>query len=159
MGASAGLDDVAETVSAFAGVSTSPIVNATMEVPLFSLRTRSGIGEIAGKSLTEFTVKRNLVRVEPKLSSVTVIAMLAVPDRLARGVTVTVRLFPLPPNTMLASGTNAGFDEVPKTVRSSAEVPESVIVNGMAPVDAPSLTVLLPIAEIVGGAALPIGRM
>src|SRR4051794_33283614 len=74
-----------------------------------------------------------LVAVWPRPSS-TVNVIVAAPVCTAAGVTVTVRSAPLPPNTMLASGTNAGLDEAAVTVNASTDVSASPTVNGRADV-------------------------
>ena len=60
---------------------------------------------IVGASFTAFTVNTN-VSVELAVPSLTVSVIVALPFWLLAGVTVTVRLAPLPPSTMFASGTN-----------------------------------------------------
>ena len=88
---------------------------------------------IVGRSFTDVTVSRNVSLAVPLSASVTVTVIVAVPNWLASGVTVTVRFAPLPPNTMFALGTRAGFDELPVTVRSAAAVSTSPTVNANAP--------------------------
>ena len=56
------------------------------------------------------------------------------PEWFAAGVTVTVRLAPVPPNTMFAFGTRAVFDELPVTIRLAAAVSTSPTVKASAPV-------------------------
>src|SRR5436190_1085562 len=75
----------------------------------------------AGASFTAVTVSGTVVDVD-RAPSLTVTVIVAAPDSFAAGVTVTVRLPLLPPNTRLAVGTSAGFDELPETVRVSAAV-------------------------------------
>src|SRR5262245_29361744 len=94
----------------------------------------------AGASFTLLTVRRNDIGVD-LLPSLTVTVMVAVPNGLSAGVTVTVRFGPLPPNTTLAVGTNVVLDGVPVTVRLLAAVSASPIVNANAPVAVSSLTV------------------
>lgn len=67
------------------------------------------------------------------------------------GVTVTVRLAPLPPKTMLAVGTRVVFPLAPETVRIPAAVSMSPMVNGNAPVEAGSTTDWFARADMVGG--------
>src|SRR5206468_10005962 len=55
------------------------------------------------------TVKLVLALASPSL---TVNVIVAVPDCPVAGVTVTVRLPPLPPSTMFPNGTNVGLDEL-----------------------------------------------
>src|SRR5262245_33805118 len=58
--------------------------------------------------------------------------MAAEPLSLVTGVTVTVRLAPEPPKTMLALGTRVGLDELPARVRLAAAVSVSPMVKGRA---------------------------
>jgi len=80
------------------------------------------------------TVSTNVSLAVPPSPSVTVTVMVAVPNWSAAGVTVTVRLAPLPPKTMFPLGTNIVFDEVPDSVRLPTAVSLSPIVNASAPV-------------------------
>ena len=77
--------------------------------------------------------------------------IVAVPDWFAAGVIVTVRFAPLPPNTMLAVGTSAVFDEPPVIVSDAAAVSMSPTVKLIAPVAVSSFVVLSVTSEIVGG--------
>src|ERR1051325_499772 len=98
------------------------------------------MAEKVGGSLLESTVSRNdlLALAGPSLTfSVTV----AVPDWLAAGVTVTVRLAPLPPNVMLAPGTRVGLEELPDSARLASGVSTSPIVNAIGPAGTCSSTV------------------
>ena len=60
-----------------------------------------------------------------KLPSLTDTLIDAVPNWFAAGVTRTVRLAPLPPNTTLPFGTSVGLDDVPESVRLAAVVSTS----------------------------------
>src|SRR2546425_2453270 len=66
--------------------------------------------------------------------SLTVTVIVAVPVCPAAGVTVTVRLDPLPPNTMLLVGTSVALDDPLLNVRLPTGVSASPIVNGIAAV-------------------------
>ena len=66
------------------------------------------------------------------------------------GLTVTVRLAPLPPNTMLALDTRVVLLLLPLSVREDASVWVSPIVKTIAPVLLPTLTFCAAISEIVG---------
>ena len=85
-------------------------------------------------ALAEFTVstKLSLLLREPSL---TVTVMVAVPNWFGAGVTVTVRLEPLPPKTMLPLGTREGLDEEPITSRLEAAVSASPMVKEIGPVE------------------------
>ena len=65
--------------------------------------------------------------------SLTVTVMVACPAWPASGVTVTVRVPPLPPNAMPASATSAWFDDVPDSVRLAEAVSMSLTVKGSGP--------------------------
>ncbi len=66
--------------------------------------------------------------------SLTVTVMVEVPLPIVAGVMTTVRLAPLPPKAMFASGTNAGFDELPASVKLPGGVSASPTVNAIAEV-------------------------
>src|SRR6266550_794755 len=79
------------------------------------------------------TVRRKL-SLARNCPSLTLTVIVALPVWPVAGVTVTVRVVPLPPNTMLFSGTSVGFDELPLNVKLPAGVSASLIVNAMAAV-------------------------
>src|SRR5206468_3316162 len=87
------------------------------------------MGLSVGGSFTGLTVRRKLVEADAPLPSVTVSVMAVVPDRLAAGVRVTVRLPPLPPRTTPASGRSAWLEELRVTVRLAAGVSGSLTVK------------------------------
>jgi hypothetical protein len=68
----------------------------------------------------------------------------------ARGVTVTVRFAPEPPNTILESGTIIWFDELPESIKFAPGVSKSPIVHGNAPVLVFSMIVWSEISDTVG---------
>ena len=105
------------TVRLAAGVSTSPTVNASAPVAVSSAVVWSATSLIVGGSFTAVTVSDERVASPSSVPSLTVTVIVAVPLWFAAGVTVTVRLAPLPPKTMFASGTSVWFDEVAVTVR------------------------------------------
>src|SRR5437867_1674336 len=90
-----------------------------------------------------------------RLPSLTVTVMVAVPVWLRAGVTVTVRLAPEPPKTMLALGTNAGLEEAPETTRLPAEVCASPTVKATGAVAVFWLIDRSAMLEIVGGVFAP----
>ena len=110
---------------------------------------RFAMDEIVGASFTAVTVSTKLSEAvsEPSL---TVIVMVAVPERFAAGVTVTVREAALPPSTMFATGTSDVFEEPTESVRLPAAVCASPTVNAIAPVLVSSATDRLAISEMVG---------
>src|SRR5213594_1427989 len=104
---------------------------------------------IVGGVFTVLTVSTN-VSLAPFTPSLTPTAIVAVPVCPAAGVTVTVRLDPLPPNTMLLIGTSVSLDEPPPNVRLSTGVSASPTVNGIAPVPVPTVANWSEISLIVG---------
>src|SRR5690349_19658662 len=66
--------------------------------------------------------------------SLTLTVIVAMPVWLLAGVTVTVRLLPLPPKTTLFVGTSMGFEDVLPKVRLPAGVCASLTVNAIAAV-------------------------
>src|SRR5439155_3811293 len=91
--------------------------------------------------------ERSAVRVGPGLSvatrfvlvlfgpSFTVTVMVALPVCPAAGVTVTVRLAPLPPNTIFPRGTSPGLDDAALNCRFAGAISASPTVNAMGPVE------------------------
>src|SRR4051812_32323748 len=69
------------------------------------------------------------------------------------GVTVIVRLFPLPPSAMFSLGTRAELDEVAETVSDPADVSASVTENGTETIDASTVLIWSGISLITGAAA------
>src|SRR5262245_61646200 len=132
-GTSVVFDELPVTVRLPAAVSGSPTVNASAPVGVSSLTVWFATAEMVGGSFTAPTVTVNAVAVEV-VPSLTVNVMVAVPDWLAAGVTVTVRFAPLPPNTMLAFGTSVVFAELPETVRLAAAGSASAIADARADV-------------------------
>src|SRR2546429_9896712 len=83
--------------------------------------------------------------------SLTVTVIVAVPVCPAAGVTVTVRLDPLPPKTILFVGASAGLDDPLLNVRLPTGVSASAIVNGIAPVGLFTAVDWFALSVIVGG--------
>ena len=77
-------------------------------------------------------MRRNSPLAVAPSGSATVTVIMAVPERFAAGVTVTVRFGPLPPNTMFPSGTSAALEEWPVKVRLPAAVSTSAIEKARA---------------------------
>ena len=115
-GTNVGLDEEPLTTRLAAVVSTSPIARPIGPVDVPWLMVLSARFEIVGASFTAFTVSKN-VSLALNNPSLTVTVIVAVPDWLAAGVTVTVRLAPLPPKTILLTGTKVGLEEAPLSVR------------------------------------------
>jgi len=82
--------------------------------------------------------------------SVTVNVIVVMPICPVAGVTVTVRVAPVPPSTIFAVGTNVLLLEVPATINAVAGVRSSPTVKANADVARPIFSTLLPIVEIVG---------
>src|ERR1051325_4841023 len=96
------------------------------------------MSEMVGASFTGVTFRLKLVEAVAR-PSLTVRVMTAVPDWLAAGRTVTVRLAPDPPSVMLPLGTRVGFDDEPLTRRLSGKVSASLTAKLMGPVAVSSL--------------------
>ena len=105
------------------------------------------VGGVLGADGLTVTVKAELVLFVPSLTETVICAL---PVWFAAGVTLTVRLDPLPPNTMFALGTSVVEEEVPDTVKRAAAVSASATVNGIAAVAWFAVTVCAAIPEIVG---------
>src|SRR6185436_16802062 len=129
-----GLDEAFESTNAAAGVSKSVTTKGTDKVPSSAI-VRLVMDEIVGWLLMGRTVTVKFMLASPKLVSVTVTTMGAVPERLRTGVTVMVRLLPLPPNAIFDVGTSDGLSEVARRARRAAGVVLSPIVNGKLVVD------------------------
>src|SRR6267143_1070427 len=95
------------------------------------------------------TVSRN-VSLALFVPSLTITVIVALPVWLAAGVTLTVRLDPEPPKTMLAFGTSVGFEEEPVTTKLPGGVSASLTVKAMGPVAPPSGTNWSGMLEMVG---------
>src|SRR5712692_3171376 len=150
-GTKAGLEELAVTIRLAAGVSRSLTVNGITALLVFSVIVWLATAEIVGAWFTALTVSRKFVLVKPKLVSLTEMLTVDVPNWFGSGVSVTVRLAPLPPNTMLVAGNNNGLEEAAATVNRLAGVSASPIVKAIGPAEVFSLTVWLAMAEIVGG--------
>src|SRR5438132_389758 len=106
-GTSVGLEELAIKFKELAGVSASPIVKATATGVSSSVTWLATL-EIVGRSFTEVTFNTKLA-LEVVAPSLTVSVIKALPNWLAAGVMVAVRLAPLPPKTILANGTKVVF--------------------------------------------------
>src|SRR5262249_40881940 len=146
-GSSVWFDELPETVRLPAGVSASPTVKAIGPTGVPVVVDWFAIAEIVG-ALCAVTVDWNPVLVLSR-PSLTVTVTDAVPDWPATGVRVAVRLAPLPPKTMFASGSSAWFDEPPLTVRLATGVSTSPTVKLSGPTAVPGPVVWLAIAVIV----------
>jgi len=96
---------------------------------------------------TTITGKLEVAVLVPSLT-VTVIG--TTPDWPETDATVTVRLVPLPPNTILVLGTRVVLAELPDKVRLPG-VSRSPMVKGSAVVEPPDTVVPSGISDIVGG--------
>src|ERR1043166_3973148 len=106
-----------------------------------------------GGSLTGVTVRLKLV-LEMAMPSLTAIATVVVPDRFGAGVSVTVRVLPLPPKTMLVFARRFVLDDNPDRESELAAVSRSPMTNGVAGVGVSSAVVSGLIEEIVGKALM-----
>src|ERR1017187_8152214 len=82
--------------------------------------------------------------------SLTVTVMGTTPVWPAAGLTVTVRLLPLPPKTMLPSGTSAGLAEAAVNARLAAGVSRSPTVKAMGGTAVLRSVLVEEIEEILG---------
>src|SRR2546423_13206783 len=80
--------------------------------------------------------------------------MVAVPVWFVAGSTDTVRLDPLPPKTMLLTGTRVGLDDEPLSARVLAADSASPMVKLIGPVEVSSAVVWSGMSEITGGELL-----
>ena len=140
-------DEVPETVNPLGCVSASPIVKPMGELGVSSFVDWSPIADIVGGA---FTVNTKFTEVL-SVPSPTVMVMVAVPLSSAAGVITTLRPLPLPPKTMLPSGTNVVFDDVAESVRPLGWVSASPIVKAMGDVGVFSFVDWSAIEVIVGG--------
>jgi len=101
-------------------------------VPLPSLNPYAAIKLGGGGAGLTVTTKFVLVLLGP---SFTVTVMVAFPVCPVAGVTVTVRLAPLPPNRIFPIGTSAGFDDAALSCRFAAATCASPTVNAMGSVE------------------------
>lgn len=136
LGTTAGLVDVAVTTRLDAGTCASPTVNDNGPKIFGRVNVCGKIGLIVGELLT---VSKKLVVVVRLAALVTLMVMVAVPT--AVGNTVMVRLAPLPPRVMLASGTTDWVSEEAVTVSWAAGVTASPTVKGRAEVPFGRMTV------------------
>src|SRR5262245_61024521 len=112
----------------FCQVGATVTVSPGSSTPLPAASTSSAVAVAATASTV--TTKASLAVSAPSLT-VTVIVL--VPARLDVGVTMTVRLAPLPPKTMFPSGTRVGLDEDPDTTRLPTGVSGSPTMNPIGP--------------------------
>src|SRR5688572_12217354 len=128
--------DVAVTVKLVARVSTSLTVNGIATLDVSSLVDWLPMSEITGGSFTGVTVSTN-VSLAGKAPSLTVTVMVAVPERLAAGVTVTNRDAPLAGvKFIFAIGTSVSEEELPERVSALIGLSMSPMVKpsgGVAP--------------------------
>src|SRR5437867_8517526 len=76
--------------------------------------------------------------------------MVAVPNWLAAGLRVTVRLEPVPPNRILPFGMREGFEEAPDTMRLLAGVSTSPMMKLIGPSATSSLVTWSVIKLMIG---------
>jgi len=105
-------------------------VRVTLCCPASSLKVTLLIVAKVGGSFFALTVSVN-VRSMLVTPSPTVIVMFAEPDKPAAGVTVSVRLDPVPPGARFTFGTSVTLADVALTARLAAVVSGSEIANGM----------------------------
>ena len=125
-------------------------VRLTTTIPESSFVTTLPMGLSVGGSFTGLTVSAKESLAVPPSASRTVTVMIATPNCLRAGSTVTVRLDPLPPKLMLFVGTSTGFEEDALSVRLPSTVSTSPTVKAMGPVEVSSLTDRFGMSLIVG---------
>src|SRR5437867_873470 len=126
-------------------------VSATTCGAAFSRTRMSGSGSSVGGSFTGVTVTMNPSLAVAPSASAAVTVIVVVPNWSAAGVIWTVRLVPLPANTMFAGGTRLVLDELAATIRLDAGVSLSVTMNGTEPVEVSSEVDWFGMGEIDGG--------
>src|SRR6266566_4240848 len=149
-GTKVGLEEAPETTRLPTAVCASPTVKAIAAVAVFWLVDRSAMLEIVGAVLAVALTVNTKLSLAVRLPSLTVTVMVAVPVWLRAGVTVTVRLAPEPPKTMLPAGTKVGLEEAPETVRLPTAVWESPTVRAIGAVAVFCVVVWSVMLEIVG---------
>lgn len=155
-GTKAGLLEVAESASTLTSLSTSPTEKGIAPVEASSLMVRSVRSPSVGRSFTERTVSTKLSCAR-SVPSVTITVRVAVPERLEAGRTVTVRLPPEPPKTMLPTGTRVGLLEVADKTSEARGLSGSATVNAIVPVETSSLTERSEMLLMVGARLLSAG--
>src|SRR6185503_6998986 len=149
LGTTPWLEDVATTTRLPTGVSRSPTVTVTFVIAS-SLITRSVTEEIVGRSFTGVTVSRK-VSLFVAWPSLTATVMVQGPNALGNGVTVTVRLAPLPAKLIAPFGTIDWSEDEPNSDSAVGRLSTSPIVNEMGPVFVSSVMERLKMSEMVGG--------
>jgi len=140
LGISAVLEELPLSVREASAVSTSAMVTLIGPRTVFVVVAWSAMALMDGGSFTAFTVREKLLA-EVREPSLTVSVMVLVPFWSAAGVSVTVRLAPLPPTTIPLLGISAVLDELPVTVKLAAAVSLSLTVKVNAPAGVSSFTV------------------
>src|SRR3989442_10137918 len=119
LGTSAGLDEAPLSTRLAASVSRSPTVKLIGPVELSCGMLWSEMFEIVGGSFRGVTVSVNVL-VAVKARSLTTTEMLALPNLLAAGVNVTVRLAPPPPKTIALLGASVRLEELADSISPAA---------------------------------------
>ena len=138
-----------------------PIMLETLIVEGYGVAAPESLIVMEVAFVTDLVLVGMLVMVSVKLllalncPSLTTTVTAVTPDCPAAGVTVTVRLEPLPPKAMLPGGTSVAFAAEPLTVRLPAGVFASLTVNGLAAVGVPSVVDWFASALMTGGELLP----
>src|SRR5438477_6488323 len=154
-GTRGGLEEAHETIRLPTAVCESPTVMAMGAVAVFWLVDRSAMLEIVGAVFAAALTVSTKLSLALRLPSLTLTVMVAVPVWLRAGVTVTVRLAPEPPKTMLPDGTRVGLEEAPETIRLPAAVCASPTVKALGAVAVFWLVDGSAMLEIVGGVLAP----
>lgn len=148
VGTSVVLLDEQDTVNAVNAVRSSVRVKASADVAAFIFTCWLAMVEMVGGALTDNTKFDAFDN--PPLSR-TEIVMVVTPVFPATGVTVTVRVAPDPPKTILATGTSVKLLDAPVNVNEAAAVTSSPTEKESAEVDVLTLMTWAAMVEIVGG--------
>src|SRR5260221_11145917 len=108
------------------------------------------MADTVGRSFTGTIVTRKEFET-PLTPSLRRMLMVVVPDWLAAGVMVTLRVAPVPARTIFLTGTRAGLDEVAFRSKSSGGVSVSPIVKASGPMVVSSFAICPGAGEIDGG--------
>ena len=153
-GSNAVLPETAVITSEVKGESTSATLTETSVGGASSSSVTLATGAMVGASFTGLTVTLKVRLLRPKVASMTVSVMAAVPKRLVTGVKVRVRLVWVPPKMRLFVGSSEGFDDTATRLRLLAVVCESRTVNASGPAVVSSLIVRLVRPARVGSTLL-----
>jgi len=153
LGTIPGDDDVAEIKRIWLSLGAPEAIPFNViDVGVSSFIVSGPMASSVGVSFTPVIVSKKLLIVVAPSPSVTEIEIVTAPNWFGAGVTVTVRLEPLPPKTMLARGTIVVSEEAAPKTRFALAVSTSPTVKLIAGKAVSSSTKRFVIALIVGRA-------